>query len=80
HRLEAKALPGGDAAAFNVPLVADAASIGPLQIVIAIASVKPIAALEALRSGPIKEIAPKLVGEAAAGSVAVEAEFFKMVN
>jgi serine/threonine-protein kinase len=80
HRLETKMLPGGDAATFSVPLVADAASIGPLQIVLAIASPKPIAALETLRSAPLKDIAPKLVGEAPAASAAVEAEFFKLVN
>jgi serine/threonine-protein kinase len=80
HRLETKMLPGGDSATFNVPLVADAASIGPLQIVIAIASTKPIAALDALRSSPLKELAPRLLGEAPASAVAVEAEFFKLVN
>lgn len=80
HRLDAKALPGGDSATFNVPLVADAASIGPLQILLAIASSKPIAALDALRSAPLKDIAPRLVGEAPASAAAVEAEFFKLVN
>ena len=80
HRLEAKALPGGDSASFSVPLVADASSIGPLQIVLAIASARPIVALEGLRSAPLKEIAPRLIGEAGADSASVEAEFFKLVE
>ena len=80
HRLETKTLPGGDSATFNVPLVADAASIGPLQIVIAIASTKPVAALDALRSSPLKDLAQRLLGEAPASAAAVEAEFFKLVN
>ncbi len=79
HRLETKALPGGDSATFSVPLVADASSIGPLQIVVAIASAKPIGALEGVRSAALKDIAPKLVGEAGADAASVEAEFFKLV-
>jgi hypothetical protein len=80
HRLEAKALPGGDSATFSAPLVADASSVGPLQIVLAIASAKPIAALEGPRSAPLKDIAPRLIGEAKEGSASVEAEFFKLVQ
>lgn len=80
HRLETKVLPGGDSATFSAPLVADASSVGPLQIVLAIASAKPIAALEGLRSAPLTQIAPRLVGEAPASSASVEAEFFKLVE
>ena len=80
HRLETKPAAGGDSATFNVPLVADAASIGPLQMVIAVVSSKPIVALETLRSAPLKDIAPRLVSEAPAASAAVEADFFKLAN
>ena len=80
HRLETKSAPGSDSATFSVPLVADVASIGPLQIVIAVVSSKPIAALETLRSSPLKGIVPNLVSEAPAASAAVEAEFFKMAK
>jgi hypothetical protein len=80
HRLETKAAAGGDSATFSAPLVADASSVGPLQIVLAIASAKPIAALEGLRSAPLTQIAPRLTGEAPAASAAVEAEFFKLVE
>ncbi|MGO4872118.1 MAG: protein kinase domain-containing protein [Roseiarcus sp.] len=80
HRLEAEAAPDGDSATFSAPLVADASSIGPLQIVLALASAKPIAALEGLRSAPLKEIAPRLIGEAPASAAAVEAEFFRLVD
>ena len=80
HRLETKALPGGDSATFSTPLVADAASIGPLQIVLAIVSSKPIAALDDLRSTPVKDLAARLTGDARAASTSVEAEFFKLVD
>jgi len=80
HRLETKAAAGGDSATFSAPLVADASSIGPLQIVLAIVSAKPIAALEGFRSAPLKDIAPRLIGEAGADSASVEAEFFKLVE
>jgi serine/threonine-protein kinase len=80
HRLAAKTLPGGDSATFSAPLVADASSIGPLQIVLAVASTKPIAALEGLRSAPVKELAPRVIGEAPTDSASVEAEFFKLVE
>ena len=80
HRLEAKALPGGDSATFSVPLVADTSSIGPLQIVLAIASTKPISELEDLRSAPVKELAVRLTAEAHANPASVEAEFFKLVD
>jgi len=80
HRLEAKALPGGDSATFSAPLVADTSSIGPLQIVLAIASAKPIAALEGLHAIPVKDMATRLAAEAQANSASVEAEFFKLVE
>jgi hypothetical protein len=80
HRLETKAAAGGDSATFSAPLVADASSVGPLQIVLAIASAKPIAALEGVRSTSLKDLAPKLVGEAGADAASVEAEFFKLVE
>ncbi|MGD0561471.1 MAG: serine/threonine-protein kinase [Roseiarcus sp.] len=80
HRLETKAAVGGDAATFSAPLVADASSVGPLQIVLAIASAKPIAALEGLRSAPLADVAPRLSGDASASSASVEAEFFKLVE
>lgn len=80
RRLDAKAIPGRDAATFSVPLTPDASSIGPMQILLAIVSAKPIPALETFRSGPVNNIATQLVGEARGGSVSVEADFFKFVN
>ena len=51
YRLEAKPSPERDVATFVVPLTPDASSIGPMQILLAIVSAKPIPALESFRSG-----------------------------
>ena len=55
-------------------------SIKQMQVILAIASTKPIPALETFRSGPLKAIAPSLLDEAKSGSAAVGAEFFTLVN
>jgi len=80
YRLEAKPQPGGDQATFSMPLTPDASSIGPIQLVLAVASDKPIPALETFRSGPLKTLAPALVEEARSGSASVGAEFFTFVK
>ena len=80
YRLDAKPQPGDDSATFSVPLTPDAGSTGPLQVVLAVVSAKPIPALETFRSGPLKALAPHLLDEARAGAVAVGAEFFTFAN
>ena len=42
HRLDAKVDANGDSATFNIPLTADASSVGPMQMLLAIVSDKPI--------------------------------------
>ncbi len=76
YRLEAKPESGGDAATFSVPLTPDAGSARQLQVLLAIVSTKPIPALEAFRSGPLKAIEPALLEEARNGDASVGAEFF----
>ena len=79
HRIPGKGTPGADIAAFSVPLgQADAASIGPLQLLVAIASDKPLAALEAFKAGTIGELAPKLIAEWERAGAAAQMEFFKL--
>jgi eukaryotic-like serine/threonine-protein kinase len=80
HRLEAKASPNGDSATFSASLVPDASSIGPLQMIMAIASERPIQALEAFSSGQLKTIAPDLIIEARRGSASAEADFFTFAH
>jgi eukaryotic-like serine/threonine-protein kinase len=79
HRLDAKMEAGGGAA-FSVPLTPDADSIGPTQILLAIASSTPVPAVEAFREGRLTSLAPQLVQEARAGSMSVEADYFKFVK
>jgi serine/threonine-protein kinase len=79
-RLDAKAVPGRDAATFNVPLTPDASSIGPMQILLAVVSDKPIPSLETFRSGPLSAVTARLVGEAHESAFSVAADFFKFVN
>jgi eukaryotic-like serine/threonine-protein kinase len=80
HRLEAKADASGDSATFSVPLTADASSVGPMQMLLAIVSDKPIPAFDSLHSANLKLIGSRLIDEARGASAAVEADFFKFVN
>jgi serine/threonine-protein kinase len=80
YRLDVKPQPGSDSATFSVPLHPDASSTGPLQVVLAIVSSKPIPAVESFRSGPLKALAPALLEEARNGSASVGAEFFTFVK
>jgi serine/threonine-protein kinase len=80
HRLEAKVDASGDSATFSVPLTADASSVGPMQMLLAIVSEKPIPAFDALHSANLKLIGLRLIDEARGASAAVEADYFKFVN
>jgi len=80
HRLEAKVEPGGDSAAFSVPLTPDASSVGPMQMLLAIASDKPVPALDTLHSASLKSIASRLIDDARRASASVGADYFKFVN
>ena len=70
----------GDSATFSVPLTADASSVGPMQMLLAIVSEKPIPAFDALHSANLKLIGLRLIDEARGASAAVEADYFKFVN
>jgi serine/threonine-protein kinase len=80
HRLEAKVDASGDSATFSVPLTADASSVGPIQMLLAIVSDKPVPALDTLHSANLKLIASRLVDDARRASASVEADYFKFVN
>jgi serine/threonine protein kinase len=80
HRLDAKADASGDSATFSVPLTADVSSIGPMQMLLAIVSDKPVPALDALHSANLKSIASRLIDDARGASASVEADYFKFVN
>jgi serine/threonine protein kinase len=80
HRLEAKADASGDSATFNVPLTADASSVGPMQMLLAIVSDTPVAALDTLHSANLKLIGSRLVDDARRAAASVEADYFKFVN
>ena len=80
HKLETKVDAGGDSATFSVPLTPDASSVGPMQMLLAIVSDKPIPAFDALRSANLKFIASRLVDDARGASASVEADYFKFVN
>ena len=80
HKLETKVDAGGDSATFSVPLTPDASSVGPMQMLLAIVSDKPIPAFDTLRSANLKFIASRLVDDARGASASVEADYFKFVN
>ena len=80
HRLETKVDASGDSATFSVPLTADASSVGPMQMLLAIVSDTPISTLDTLHSANLKRIASRLVDDARRASASVEADYFKFVN
>jgi hypothetical protein len=61
-------------------LTADASSVGPMQMLLAIVSDKSIPAFDALHSANLKLIGSRLIDEARGASAAVEADYFKFVN
>ena len=80
HRLEAKADASGDSATFSVPLTADASSVGPMQMVLAIVSDTPVPALDTLHSANLKLIGSRLLDDARRAAASVETDYFKFVN
>ena len=80
HRLEAKVDASGNSATFSVALTPDASSVGPMQMLLAIVSSKPIEAFDSLHSADLKFIAPRLVDDARRASASVEADYFRFVN
>ena len=80
HKLDAKTDASGDSANFSVPLTADASSIGPMQMLLAIVSDKPVPALDALHSASLKSMASRLIDDARGASASVGADYFKFVN
>ena len=80
HRLETKVDASGDSATFSVPLTADANSVGPMQMLLAVVSDKPIPDLDTLHSANLKLIASRLVDDVRGASASVEADYFKFVN
>jgi serine/threonine-protein kinase len=81
HRLDAKIKPSGEAANFTVPLTPDPSSVGPMQLIFAVVSAKPIPILETLPAGAsVKTIARPLVEAAKSGEASVGADFFVFVN
>jgi serine/threonine-protein kinase len=80
HRLETKAGATGDSATFSVPLIADTNSVGPMQMLLAVVSDKPIPDLDTLHSANLKLIASRLVDDVRGASGSVEADYFKFAN
>ena len=80
HRLEATVNASGNSATFDVPLTPDASSVGPMQMLLAVVSDKPIPTLDTLHSANLKSIASRLVDDARRASASVAADYFKFVN
>jgi predicted Ser/Thr protein kinase len=80
HRVDTRLQAGGASAAFSAPIVPDAAAIEALQVLVAIASPRPVQALEGFTGGPAAVILPRLRDELPASGGALEVEFFKLVK
>jgi serine/threonine-protein kinase len=79
-RLDTRVQPGGGAATFSAPIVPDAASVGPLQLLIAIAASRPPPTLVGFKSGAAKDVLPRLQDELPAVAGALEVEYFKFAK
>jgi serine/threonine protein kinase len=80
HRLDTHVDASGDSATFSVPLMPNASSVGPMQMLLAIVSDKPIPVLDTLHSADLKLVATRLINDARGASASVEADYFKFVN
>lgn len=78
RRFDIHAPAGGADAAFSVPVIRDAGANNALQIVLAIASDKPLQTLAGFREGAASEILPRLERELPAEGIGVE--FFRYVD
>ena len=79
YRLDSRTSPGGDSAAFNVPITPDAASVDTLQLLLAVSSSKPAPALNGFKAGAAADILPRLRSELRDAG-ALDVEFFKLVR
>jgi hypothetical protein len=80
HKIASRGLASDPIASFSVPITPDAGSIGVLQILVAIASSKPLDALAAFRSGPAAEILPKVAAQLGPTDAALNVEYFKFLK
>jgi len=79
YHIATKPTPGGDVAAFSEELGrVDDSSVGPLQLLLAVVSDKPLAALEGFKTGAIGDLAPKLIAEWERAGASAKAGFFKL--
>ena len=72
-KLRVQATPGGDGASFSLPLSGDADSLGKPEVLLAIASDRPLTGLDAFRSGPSADVLSKISAQwrEAGGSAAI---------
>jgi predicted Ser/Thr protein kinase len=80
RRLDSRMQPGGGSATFNIPIAPDAASIGALQLLLAIVSPKATRTLEGFKVGAAADILSRLRNELPNASGALDVEFFKFVE
>ena len=80
YRVDAKIQPGSGGATFSAAVPQDASAGGALQLLLAIASTRPVHALEGFKSGPARDILPKLRDELPAASAALDVDFFKLAK
>jgi serine/threonine-protein kinase len=80
YRLDAHTQPGGQTAAFSVPITPDAASIEALQLLLAIASPRSSPALEGFKTAAASDILPRLRSQLSDAAATLDVEFFKLVK
>jgi len=78
HHIPTTSTSAGDVASFSAQVGrVDDSSIGPLQLLIAIVSDKPLPSVDGFRTGTIRELAPKLAAEWRDAGAAARVELFQ---
>ena len=72
--------PGGDGASFNLPVSGDADSFGKPQLLLAIASDRPLAGLDAFRAGAAADVLGRIGAQWREAGGAAALALFKLVD
>jgi eukaryotic-like serine/threonine-protein kinase len=78
RRIEARPAANGESATFSAPVSADVVSRETIEVVLAIVSPRPVAALADFTSGRADGILPKLQTELPAAGGALDADYFQI--
>ena len=80
HRIDARPSADGASATFSAPVVGEAGPKDMMQVIVAIASSKPLPSLVDFKSGAAGAILPRVRADLAAAGGSLVTDFFRFVN